>query len=387
MIAKKEIRSLTGIRGVAAVYVVVHHYLIGVAMTNPVTTFLAHGYLAVDLFFILSGFVMALNYAHLFAAGWSLSSYVKFLGRRVARVYPLYLVGTLCGFILVVLGWLEPLHFRSILGNLFANIFMVQAWGYGPSFDGPAWSISSEWAAYLIFPLLLVPTLFKKPILSGLSAIFAIAILALLSTVPAHSLHNAQPNAVLDLHDSWAAIPVLRCVVEFTLGLVAYRVANTPFVHRITRKSFVSIAVAVAALALLMIPRADLWFVLLMPLLIISLASGDHLPQKLLSSGPVEYLGLLSYSIYLVHDLLGGFIAALHHQANVHHLAHGQTFAAAICFVLTFPLAWLSFRFIENPGRRWLRYLFEKGSREPRGALDSGDQAQDGLDGRRSGPN
>lgn len=362
MIVRKEIRSLTGIRGVAAVYVVLHHYLIGLAMTNPVTTFLAHGYLAVDLFFILSGFVMALNYAHMFAAGWTLPSYLKFLGRRVARVYPLYLAGTLCGFVLVLLGWLEPLHYRGLFGNLLANIFMVQAWGYGPSFDGPAWSISSEWAAYLIFPLLLVPTLFKKPAFSGLCAVVSIGILVVLTVLPAHSIHNAQPNAVLDLHDSWVAIPVLRCVVEFTLGLVTYRLAASPFALRITRKSFLSIAVAVVALVLLMIPRADFWFVLLMPLLLVTLASGDHLPQRLLSSGPAEYLGVLSYSIYLVHELLGGLIAALHHQADLHHVAHGQSWAAAVCFALTFPLAWLSFRWIESPGRRGLRYLFEKGS-------------------------
>jgi peptidoglycan/LPS O-acetylase OafA/YrhL len=58
----REIRSLTGLRGVAVAYVVVHHFFLGLTFTNPFTTFLAHGYLAVDLFFVLSGFVMTLNY-------------------------------------------------------------------------------------------------------------------------------------------------------------------------------------------------------------------------------------------------------------------------------------------------------------------------------------
>jgi len=202
---------------------------------------------------------------------------------------------------------------QNPIGKPVRNIFMVQAWGYGPSFDGPAWSISSEWAAYLLFPLLIVPTLFLKPVVSSVCAFFSIAIHIYFKTVPARLLHNAQPDAVLDLHDLWEAIPVLRCVVEFTLGLITYRLAATPFALRVGGKSFLTMGIAILAIALLAIPRSD-FFVLLMPFLLTSLASGDHRLNRLLSSEPAEYLRILSYSIYLVHDLLGGLIAWLHQQ-------------------------------------------------------------------------
>src|ERR1700712_169365 len=97
----RELRSLTGLRGVAAVLVVLDHYWQGVAPTNPAKTLLAHGYLAVDLFFVLSGFVMTFNYASLFQEGYSFAAFRLFLSRRIARVYPLYLVCTLVAFLLI----------------------------------------------------------------------------------------------------------------------------------------------------------------------------------------------------------------------------------------------------------------------------------------------
>jgi peptidoglycan/LPS O-acetylase OafA/YrhL len=100
-------------------------------------------------------------------------------------------------------------------------------------------------------------------------------------------------------------------------------------------------------------------------LLIVSVASGDRLPQRLLSSRLAELAGILSYSIYLVHELLGGLLGWLHRQAETHGLAHAQSYAAVICFLLTFPIAWLAYRFIEAPGRRWLRFVFEKDTRKP----------------------
>ena len=104
MSERREIRSLTGLRGIAALYVVLFHYLDGLSYTTPRNVFLAHGYLAVDLFFVLSGFVMTLTYSGMFQAGSSFALFRIFLGRRIARVYPLYFVCTFCGALLVVLG-------------------------------------------------------------------------------------------------------------------------------------------------------------------------------------------------------------------------------------------------------------------------------------------
>ena len=87
-----EIKSLTGIRGVAAVLVVLYHTATTVGVFAPVMPILMHGYIAVDLFFVLSGFVMAVTYRQAFAGKWGTQPYIQFLLKRLGRVYPLYVV-------------------------------------------------------------------------------------------------------------------------------------------------------------------------------------------------------------------------------------------------------------------------------------------------------
>lgn len=119
---KAEIKALTGLRGVAAIYVVAYHMTGHWKQPPWLTTFIKHGYLSVDLFFILSGFVMALTYGGLFIDRFRWSDYRRFLLVRLARVYPLYLLMTLITLILILtlLGktyYREDLV-RAILPNL-----------------------------------------------------------------------------------------------------------------------------------------------------------------------------------------------------------------------------------------------------------------------------
>src|ERR1700742_2077340 len=89
---KEEIDALTGIRGVAAVTVIAYHIYPASDFPYGLSHLVARGYLSVDVFFVLSGFVMALNYGPMFRDRIQLSSIMTFLMRRVARLYPLYIV-------------------------------------------------------------------------------------------------------------------------------------------------------------------------------------------------------------------------------------------------------------------------------------------------------
>jgi peptidoglycan/LPS O-acetylase OafA/YrhL len=357
MQVKREIRSLTGLRGVAAVYVVIFHYVPGVGMSNPLTTLLAHGYLAVDLFFVLSGFVMALNYGHLFETRISLLAYRTFLGRRIARIYPLYFAGTLAGFGLVEAALIEPLHSGSTSGNLLANLLMVQEWGVGQSYDPPAWSISTEWAAYLLFPLLVVPSVLRGRLSALIVLCASIATVTFLCYAPLFQSGRASADGLIDLH-TYLGTGVIRCIAEFALGLVAFRFAEKK--AGAGQSGLPASLACVVTIFFLLLRKGDLGFILAMPLLVVSLSSGESLPRRFLSLPAVEWLGLLSYSIYLIHDLMGGLLAWIHTHATALHIPHAQTAGAVVCFVLTFPVAWLAYTFIEVPGRRLLRDLFEK---------------------------
>ena len=166
MLKRGEIKSLTGLRGVAACWVVLFHYITAFhhaeldqnlstkssAGFRLVELFFVHGYLAVDLFFILSGFVMALTYGGAFEAGISSRAYLDFLGKRLGRVYPLYIALTAAVAVLSYAG-IGTVNPPSPV-DLASNVLLIQAWGIADSIDVPAWSISTEFAAYLLFPLL-----------------------------------------------------------------------------------------------------------------------------------------------------------------------------------------------------------------------------------------
>src|SRR5215469_633600 len=89
---RAEIRALTGLRGVAALLVALYHINPNLIAPTATGRFVGKGYLWVDLFFVLSGFLLAMNYAGKFAGGWKLGAWLDFLLHRVARIYPLYIV-------------------------------------------------------------------------------------------------------------------------------------------------------------------------------------------------------------------------------------------------------------------------------------------------------
>jgi peptidoglycan/LPS O-acetylase OafA/YrhL len=357
MNATNEIRPLTGVRGLAAVYVVLYHYLIPIQNVNALSTFAGHGYLAVDLFFALSGFVMAMTYGRMFAQRWTLAVHLKFLGRRVARIYPLYLVGTLIGLYEALRH--EPFTQKVAL-QVALNITMVQAWGFMDSFDGPCWSISAEWAAYLVFPLLLWPTLFGGRILRVVSVVGCSLVLGALCLLPAsfHGYHKA--DSMLDLVTPAYAIPVIRCLAEFMLGVLAYTFAASSRGGRLSTIPWFAPAITAIILVFMALPRTDFFIVILFPVLIVTLISEANIIGKLLASPLAHFFGTISYSIYLVHFLLKwGARLAIESVLHRHGVAHPHNLATAITLGLTLPISYAAYRLIEAPGRRWMRAIFE----------------------------
>ena len=353
----KEIKSLTGLRGIAAVYVVMFHFFIGQRFTNPITTMLAHGYLAVDVFFVLSGFVMTLTYSHLFDRGHFLSSYGKFLGKRIARVYPLYLVGTLCALVLVRYGILEPPHLPLKLALLW-NLMMVQAWGICESLDGPGWSISAEWAAYLLYPVFLL-CLMRNRAGRWIGIVLSLGILSFLTISPVAHVHAVDPGALLDVHAPLYGLPVLRCLAEFFLGMLAFRFSGTPAGKHLAAKSWLQDALAVGVVLSLMRPRSDFMMPCLIPVLLVGLPTGGSIVARILSSRPFETAGRYSYSIYMIHTLLYGVLGWIHYQISAAGLKHGQSYAALVGICLTVPLSAFAYHTIEKPGRSFIRDLLE----------------------------
>ncbi|MGK7871312.1 acyltransferase family protein [Falsiroseomonas sp. E2-1-a20] len=348
--ATSQIRPLTGIRGLAAVYVVVYHVL-----WPDSFQFNRNGYLAVDLFFVLSGFVMAMSYASLFSGGFAWRNFGIFLIRRLARVYPLFFLVTVAyGFAMMAgvidLDGLEP----PVWWTLLLNLLMIQAWGFGQSILDPLWSISTEWAAYLVFPLLATAFLFARWQVA--LALFVVAFLVLVGLAAApKSTPTDWRSGPLDISWVGSPLPVVRCVAEFCLGLVAYRASGHRPIRDFAAHAAVAPVLALTLLLLLMLPDTDLIIVALLPLLMISLMHGTGPVQSFLGWRPIFILGELSYAIYLLHPRLGSFYTK---PAAV--LAQWMEWEVAwrICFIIVLLAgSWLAHLLVERPGRAAIRRL------------------------------
>jgi peptidoglycan/LPS O-acetylase OafA/YrhL len=225
----REFASLTSLRFFAAVLIVLYHATevadIGRRTgRGPLQTFvhthvllLRHAPLAVDFFFILSGFVLAHVYFQSLADREF--DYRQFLTRRFARIYPLHAVTALVCLILFAVAQAmkisvaDPRMFSA--WSAAANLLMVHAWGVLDhlSLNGPSWAVSAEWAAYLAFPLLAWAVL-KNPF--GSLATFASTVLLFLGVYWC----DTKPLLTERTFD----FGTLRIAAEFPMGLALYRV-------------------------------------------------------------------------------------------------------------------------------------------------------------------
>ena len=223
----RQLPSLTPLRGIAALWVVLYHYC-GTAQffpnldITPHSYLISKGYLAVDMFFVLSGFVMAHVYRRAFSEGVG-EHYRGFLVARIARLYPLHVfilslfvvTATASQFLTgLATGWFEsiPLTGPRSWGAIIANIFMLQGLAAGQlSWNYPAWSISVEFIAYLAFPLAL-PAIARAP--KAVRLVIAALLFAVLAWLVALTKGDL---------DQWdGPITLMRCMPEFLLGTLLY---------------------------------------------------------------------------------------------------------------------------------------------------------------------
>jgi peptidoglycan/LPS O-acetylase OafA/YrhL len=368
---RREIRALTGLRIVAAAWVLLFHfhYTPGETFTpywqwlRPVVL---SGALGVDLFFVLSGFVITLTYLDTLGPRPSLRATRSFLWARICRVWPVHaLITTLFGAWLVYKstrvtdGYLAYQAIQPVLDlpHYLEQLLMVQLWHrptyHGASFAGPARSLSAEWLAYACFPLLVLALWRLRtapPLVTGLLSVGCLLPLAYLSVV-----------------DGWPGFDfawLLRIAGGFLAGafacLTVRRIPASPAVERIARLVAGGSALGIAV---------GLWWVdwagagssrgvvaVLFPVLVGALALSTRGVARLLGTRPMVHGGRISFALYLVHiPVFEIFWTEMAWHPRIAPGAALGTLATPLVPLVALVLAHLMYRFVEEPGRRWLR--------------------------------
>jgi peptidoglycan/LPS O-acetylase OafA/YrhL len=356
MSAQGTIRSFEGARGLAALLVALFHFGLG----EPAILHIPAGYLFVDLFFVLSGFLICASYAHKLGSPGELP---VFLVRRTGRLLPLLLVATLAYVAVIDAGifvrWLldparPPLHWvRPTLMEFMATLTMTHSLGL---FDHvilnyAAWSISTEFYAYIAFALLCLCLRGR----ARLPAFVAVGLLgwgvsAWASLQLRQCLHW---GGCLDLTFDYG---YWRCLAGFFLGaLLSQLPARGP---PPARSAGPTLALAQgAALALLVAmfllvrrwPLLGLGAPLLFGVFLLSIRSDRGPLAALFGTAPLQVLGRHSYSVYLMHPVI-----LLAWNAGRPHATSwaGQLLFACGYVALVWWVAGWTFRLVEDPMRR-----------------------------------
>jgi peptidoglycan/LPS O-acetylase OafA/YrhL len=349
-----DLPALTGVRGLAAVWVVFNHldeewitlFPSWIAM-RPITE---KGGYAVDFFFLLSGFILC----HAQSAkgkSFGVKEYKSFLWLRIARVYPVHLI-TLLALVAMVFG----AKFAGVsvegdypISGLPAHLSMTHYFPFveaGP-WNYPSWSISVEWFAYLfVFPLgwlLLQKKLRPLPLLAGS---------ALLMLASSFALESGQTDT--------SNLGILRVICGFLAGTFLYGIyrRSASFIAPISDLAVLWAGAIITLLFLL--PGGFLCRALVLsiffPVLLLSLSQRDNCLSRFFSTKFMVWLGSISYGLYMGHGIVEKILKVIVNPDKFSASSLAVR-SGVLALNMTAILAAAIFLYycVETPCRKWLR--------------------------------
>lgn len=359
----ETIQSHHALRGIAALFVLLFHFRdvtpsVGQAI-DARTAFFSTGFIWVDFFFMLSGFILSHVYGTTLAsvAGPQRAQSVRsFYLARLARIYPLHFA-TLVAMIAVELS---AYSFRPEIADAFASetldgwsivkhLTLTHSWVTmeGLAWNVPSWSISTEAFAYLLLPLLVPMAHHAKWTVRALLPLTALAIYVH-TFANFSNVENQQPLA--------------RCMAGFITGMLLHHIWRYGGERLPSTATLLQLAAASGAVAALHYGWSQAWVLISFACLIVATADDRGPVVRALALRPLLLLGTLSYSLYMTHWIIyrlywmyGGYVfsglASRYSPENVYALK------VASLLALTFAVSWFTFHKIELPARWHLRRL------------------------------
>jgi peptidoglycan/LPS O-acetylase OafA/YrhL len=387
----RYLTTLTPLRGIAALLVLIFHSnLMAFPFVPPgYTNLVSGGWIWVDFFFILSGFILFYVYGRDFHTGVVKGAYWKYIGARFARVYPLHFVTLIWCSIAAAIVHLLATGLDPFLAPIFdlksipASLVMLQSmhlYDMTP-LNTPSWSLSTEWWMYMLFP-------FVVPVLLRLSSPGKILVFMLVAALYVIIRYVISPN-VMPMEGMSPTINLtydfgfLRCLAGFSLGMLLYVVYESQLGIAILKRDVTFVIIFLLILTGLHFGVDEFVILSLFPFLIICGCFNNGHVKQFLDTRPLQRLGDWSFSIYMVHVPIIFILWVIQVRKNPAVFADfmkmvqappDYTTGAIVCIFLvitTLIIASVTYRYIEVPAREYLNRRFSKPKNKASVALET----------------
>ena len=360
LVSKPHFPILDGLRGVAAIMVVAFH-IFEVHTPNRFEQVINHGYLAVDFFFMLSGFVIGYAYDD----RWSKMSVGKFFKLRLVRLQPMVVMGMIIGAICfyfqdsVLWPEIHNVPLWKVIGIMLIGCLMlpvptsmdIRGWNEMYPLNGPGWSLFFEYMVNILYAVWIRK--FSK---------LALSILVFLAACFLVHLAVFGPNG--DVIGGWSLEPaqlhigLARVLYPFFAGLLLFRIG------KLTRIRHAFLWASLLIIIVLSVPRIggenDVWknglyesmmILFVFPLIIYIGASGELIGKT--STRISKFLGDISYPIYITHYPIIYMYWGYVHDNKV-ALKDNIPMAVTV-FISTIVIAYVCLKLYDEPVRKWLK--------------------------------
>ncbi|MDR0507958.1 MAG: acyltransferase [Dysgonamonadaceae bacterium] len=358
---KPHYEILDGLRGVAAVMVVIFH-LFEAHSTSRFAQVINHGYLAVDFFFVLSGFVIGYAYDD----RWEKMTVGQFFRRRLIRLHPLVVMGMVIGAALFYVGGsaifplINEIPVWKLLVYMVLGIFMIpmppsmdiRGWEEMYTLDAPSWSLFYEYIANILYALFIRK--FSKKALAVLVFLAACAIIHLTLTTTGDVIGGWSFDA------KHLRFGFTRLAYPFLAGLLLYRTG------KIIKIKHTFLWCSLLIITVLSIPRIggsehvflnglyeSFCIIIVFPLIVLLGVGGKIEGKK--TSQICKFLGNISFPLYITHyPIMYLYIGWI---SDTHHTFVEALPVALLVIVSSIVLAYICLKAYDEPVRRWLNKM------------------------------
>lgn len=356
-----KLDSLTSLRFFAALVVFMHHIstitLFSDGSLNYIKDFFNEGKIGVTFFYVLSGFIISYSYKDRLVS--KQISKLKFILNRLARIYPVFILT----FFIAIVTYHGSLYVNmpTIL-KFVMNTLLIQSWYPSVetafSFNGVAWSLSVEMFFYSSFMLLCILNI--KNVFALLVSLISIILFFQSSHWFAENFNHIDRIWLFYVN------PLFR-IVDFLSGIIIYLVYKK--IKNYNINFIFSSIIEVLSLVLLSFfllmkdivtpeSRLDIYYVIPMALIILIFSISTGIVSKLLSIKPLVFLGEVSFSFYMIHQIVYNYY--LMHVTfkieNIRDFIYSSTFI----FIMSISVAIVIYLFYEKPLNKILRKMIRR---------------------------